>query len=433
MTDPTAIGPPVWQGPRLKRRRPDIDWSDPFSRLALCHFGSVSGEALLALSLAGSLFFKVDPANGREKVLLGLVLTMAPFALVGPFIGPLIDKVPGGHRVVIILTLGLRAVIAVAMAVAAADNSLVLFPEAFLMLVLGKTYQVAKAAEVPAAVEGDAELVEANSKLQLRSGISTLVAGLPGAVLLLAGPEWVLGLAAMVFTASTVSAFGLARGSAGAATAGGALAAPTESERAVLAARELRSAAVMTAATSMAILRAMVGLVTFALAFELRGGSDRAHAPPTWYFGAVIGASIVGGLVGASMAPPLRKALAEEKILLGSTSLAAAVGLVVLLLDGLPRDLLLAIGIAIASTVGKQAFDALVQRDAPDEDRGRLFARFESRFQVVWVVGALVPTAIHLPVAVGAAMVLVAGVVATTLFATGMRQTVVVIDEVPEG
>ena len=65
VTDPTTIGSPVWQGRRPRSRRADIDWSDPFSRLALCHVGSVSGEALLAISLAGSLFFKVDPASGR--------------------------------------------------------------------------------------------------------------------------------------------------------------------------------------------------------------------------------------------------------------------------------------------------------------------------------------------------------------------------------
>ncbi len=62
----------------------------------------MAGDALLAMSLAGSLFFKVDPAAGREKVLLGLLLTMAPFAVVGPLIGPLLDRFRGGHRAVIV-------------------------------------------------------------------------------------------------------------------------------------------------------------------------------------------------------------------------------------------------------------------------------------------------------------------------------------------
>jgi hypothetical protein len=40
-------------------------------------------------------------------------------------------------------------------------------------------------------------------------------------------------------------------------------------------------------------------------------------------------------------------------------------------------------------------FDSLVQRDAPDAARGRAFARFETRFQLVWVVGAVVAVAYH--------------------------------------
>ena len=47
--------------------------------------------------------------------------------------------------------------------------------------------------------------------------------------------------------------------------------------------------------------------------------------------------------------------------------------------------------VAIVSTCGKLAFDSLVQRDAPDANRGRSFARFEVRFQMAWVIGAMIP------------------------------------------
>ena len=66
MTD-HALAPPEEAQPgvvrRLARR---VDWDDPFARLALTHALGMSGEALLALSLAGSLFFKTDPAQGRQ-------------------------------------------------------------------------------------------------------------------------------------------------------------------------------------------------------------------------------------------------------------------------------------------------------------------------------------------------------------------------------
>ena len=86
-------------------------------------------------------------------------------------------------------------------------DSLLLFPEAFAVLVLGKAYAVARSALVPTVVRNDAELVEANSKLQLLSGL----AAPPPA--LLAAPAYadrrsqgVLALAVVVYAVGTVAA-----------------------------------------------------------------------------------------------------------------------------------------------------------------------------------------------------------------------------------
>ena len=60
------------------------------------------------------------------------------------------------------------------------------------------------------------------------------------------------------------------------------------------------------------------------------------------------------------------------------------------------------------------AFDSLVQRDAPDANRGRSFARFELRFQIVWVVGAVIPVLITIPLTVG--FLVIAAVAGFALF-----------------
>ena len=102
-----------------------------------------------------------------------------------------------------------------------------------------------------------------------------------------------------------------------------------------------------------------------------------------------------------------------------------SVGLVVLtglwgaMFDGLIALTGLALGVAVAASSGKQAFDAIVQRDAPEADRGRLFARFEARFQVAWVIGALVPVAIELSISTGAAVVAVLAGIAIVGAVTG--------------
>ena len=50
--------------------------------------------------------------------------------------------------------------------------------------------------------------------------------------------------------------------------------------------------------------------------------------------------------------------------------------------------------VAIGAGAGRIAFDSLLQRDGPEHLRGRAFARFETRFQLAWVAGALVPVAL---------------------------------------
>ena len=75
---------------------------------------------------------------------------------------------------------------------------------------------------------------------------------------------------------------------------------------------------------------------------------------------------------------------------------------------------MLAVAVAAAATAGKQAFDAIVQRDAPDAHRGNSFARFEARFQVIWVIGAFLPVIVPIPARLG--FLVVAGVAGFALF-----------------
>ncbi len=87
----------------------------PFARLARVQLVSAAGDALFTIALAGSLFFNLDPDAARPKVALYLILTIAPFAIVGPLIGPLIDRLRGGRRAMVIDSGMGRAVLAVLM------------------------------------------------------------------------------------------------------------------------------------------------------------------------------------------------------------------------------------------------------------------------------------------------------------------------------
>ena len=51
---------------------------------------------------------------------------------------------------------------------------------------------------------------------------------------------------------------------------------------------------------------------------------------------------------------------------------------------------LAAFTIGIGAAAGRLGFDSLLQRDGPDAVRGRAFAKFETRFQLVWVIGGII-------------------------------------------
>lgn len=373
-----------------------------FTRLARTHLLSVAADASLATALAGSLFFTLPNDEARGKVLLYLLLTMAPFSLLSPLIGPMLDRIRGGRRLIIIVAGALRTLLCVLMITDI--KSLWFFPEAFGVLVCQKGYSVAKSALVPTTVGGDDELLQANSKLALLSGIGSLVGGGPGALALkLGGAQWSLAIAGVIYVATTVLAFSI-RGEKVAAVS------TSKEER-----LELHCPTVLLGASGMALLRAIVGFLTLFLAFAFHKAGV-----PLWQFGLVGAASISGSFLGALIAPLFRKVLKEESILISSlvavtiTAFASAV-----LLQRLAAATALAFVVGICAAAGKLAFDSIVQRDAPDANRGRSFARFETRFQVLWVIGALVAIA-PMPMKVGyVAVLLVAGFAAVS-YVVGM-------------
>jgi hypothetical protein len=345
----------------------------PFARLARVHVLSAGGDALIALALAGSLFFNLEPDAARPRVALYLLLTIAPFAIVGPLIGPLVDRARGGRRTMVMVTAIGRLVVAVLMM--RHLDSLLLFPEAFAAMVLGKTYHVSKSAIVPGLVHADTELVKANSRLVLLSGVGGGLAILPGILLgLLGGPNWTLALAAVLFGVMLPVATKLPKATVATEPA-------DAQER-----QELRGAGIVLAASAMAVLRGMVGFVMFLIAFWLR----ESGAATIW-FGLMFVASSIGALIGAVSAPFARRLVREEHLLGGGLALTALVSLVVAVSPDRATVSLVVGTVGLASSLGKLSFDAIVQRDAPAANRGRSFARFESRFQLFWVLGALVP------------------------------------------
>ena len=400
-TSPSGRRP---RGPAPAARDPRRPWApSPFNRLARTHAASVSGDALFAIGLAGSVFFSLDFTSARWRVALYLLLTIAPFAIAAPLIGPAIDRIKGGRRWIIVGSMLLRTVLA--FFVVRHMDSLLFYPEAFGMLIMQKIYSISKSAVIPSTVHSDEELVHANSKLTTLSSIAVVIAAIPGGILYaVGGGQATVALGAVVFANGTILALQLPPTTVAAEPEG-------EAER-----EELRSAGITHASTAMSLIRGMVGFLSFMLAFDFKNAGA-----PLWQLGFVAATAQLGFFSGSLIVPRLRKVTSEERILVTSLFVISMAGVITAFIGGLAGAALLSMMLGITSCSAKQAFDSIVQRDAPDANRGRTFAKFETRFQLIWVIGALLPIVLPIPASLGFGLIAITASIAVALYLVGLR------------
>ncbi len=390
----------VYRGGRRPGQMP-VQSQSPFRRLARTHALMAMGDAAMYGALAGSVLFSLSPDAQRDRVLLYLLVSVAPFAVVAPAIGPTVDRIPGGRRMVMQITSVVRAVVYVMMAFHV--NDVFLYPLIFGAMVMQKTYAVSKSALVPSVVKSEAELVEANSKLSLISGVVGALAIGPLVGIGKLSASVALFVGAAIFVMATFFAHQLPRDVVAAAP-------PRREER-----RELRSAGIFLATGAMALIRATIGFLTFHLFFWLREEYGLVQ------FGLAAGASTVGSMLGNLIAPALRRAVREEVMLTVALGVIAFAGVGAATTGGLGTAILLAFVVNFSSAIGRLAFDAIVQRDAPDANQGRAFARFETRFQLAWVLGCLPSVFFTLPGEIGFLVVGLIGAFASASYLLGWR------------
>jgi len=177
----------------------------------LIEMTAVSGvaDAFVTVALAGSIFFSTSPDQARGKVVLFLIITMAPFAVLAPFLGPALDRIQQGRRFVLAGTMLTRGLLCYAMAANVA-NSVSLLPAAFGILVLQKAGGVVKASVTPRLLPAETTLVRANARAGLISiAASTAAAGIAAGVQFAGGAAWTLRVALLIYVAAMVLALRL--------------------------------------------------------------------------------------------------------------------------------------------------------------------------------------------------------------------------------
>jgi hypothetical protein len=163
---------------------------------------SGAGDAFVAVSLAGTIFFSTSVDQARGRVVLFLLVTMAPFAVLAPFIGPALDRMQQGRKFLLAGTLLARGLLCWGMS-AAISSPVTLLPAAFGVLVLQKSYGVIRAAVTPRLLPAEITLVTANARSQLFTLAASILGGsLAAGIQAVAGAAWVLRAGTLIYLAA---------------------------------------------------------------------------------------------------------------------------------------------------------------------------------------------------------------------------------------
>ena len=412
-----------------------------------------AGDAMLAVALAGSLFFGLPVDEARGRVALYLLITVAPFAIVAPVVGPALDRLRSARRFAIGATMLARGLLCWGMAGAVLHNdSVTLLPAAFAVLVLSKAFGISRSAVTPRVLPGEITLVTANARGTLAGLVGAAVGGgLAAGVYALSGPDWALRVTTVVFCAGMFLAIRMpkhvdapepvtepeappepASNGAPADQEGGTrpytqpLGTP-EPDPGGRTGRARRWRTLVTvgpvvgeAVEANAAIRVFSGFMVLFCAFQLRattfdGVSQRLA------LGILAVAAGAGGLVGTSLGAAL-KARAPHVIVLGTLAAAAVSAALGAALFGLVMVGVAAFVAAFAQSLGKLGMDAIVQREIGEEVRSSTFAVSETLHQLAWVIGGLAGLALSLTGNGTLAFALVGAVLVASLVALLVRR-----------
>jgi len=436
-----------------------------------------AGDAFVTIALAGTLFFSTSLDQARGRIALTLLITMAPFAVLAPVIGPMLDRARQGRRYLLAGTLMARGLLCWGMVDAVLHNDVVeLLPAAFGVLVLQKAYAVTRASVTPRLLPREITLVTANSRTGMASLIASTVAGLTALGIEFAaggganGAAWVLRVGTLVYIAATALSFRVPdhvdafdrkpegndaeaatvpnpgpaaaaghaapgsgaqgpgpRGPGGAVPGGAAAgrAAPDgrarPSPRPGL--RTLRHVGpvVAEAMRANATLRAFSGFTVFFLAFLLRtvhfhGVNDKVA------LGGLLAAATLGGFAGTALGSALR-ARKPYVIMFGVLGASTLVTALCAMFFGLAAALAVALVAAFGQVLAKLALDSTVQQEIGEDIRSSAFAASETLHQLAWVCGGLAGVALSLTNSGVAGMIVAAvGLGLSLLFLLSQRR-----------
>lgn len=399
---------------------------------------SMGGDALVTVYLAATLFFAAPGEQQRSNVVLYLLVTVAPFAVIAPIIGPFLDRIDRGRRAALAATFGLRAVLCYLLAVHT-DSTVLLYICALLCLVFSRAYSVLKAAVVPRVRPEGMQLVKANSRMNVFGMVGAGVLGAIGAGIIkvfnalepveqgtrpgeVAAPT--LGFTieliacALVFLAGAWVSMRLPQHvdtdeGEGKVSMSGRGAGDRGEKPSPAGVKINLGTHVVTALRSSAVQKFLGGFLSFFMVFYIQSTMRGFGALAT--LGVLGAAAGVGSLIGTSIGTRFADH-SPDNLVLTATGIAVGCCILAAITPGVAISIAVALIAAVSSALGKIALDAIIQREIPDEFRSSAFSRSETVLQLSWVAGGTL--GIVLPTSAGTLWVgwTVATVILTVAF-----------------
>ena len=404
-------------------------------------------DSAMAVALANTLFFAAATGESKSKVALYLLITIAPFAVIAPLIGPALDRLQHGRRVALALSFALRTVLAVVLIMnydgaTGGYPSMVLYPCALAMMVFSKSFSVLRSAVTPRVMPPTIDLVRVNSRLTVFGLLGGTIAGgaiaggvefvgthllkLPGALFVvvavtIAGaflsmriPRWV------EVTAGEVPATLSYRRDSGQPRRWGHLPRvgdwPEEVKKVGGTLRQPLGRNIITSLWGNCTIKVMVGFLFLYPAFVAK-----AHQANGWVqlgmLGMIGAAAAIGNFAGNFTCARLQ--LGRPAVLVVRCTVAVCAVAVAASVAGT----LIAAAIATlvtsgSSAIAKASLDASLQHDLPEESRASGFGRSESTLQLAWVLGGAVGVLVYTELWVGFTAV-------SAILILGLAQTLV--------
>ena len=380
-------------------------------------------DSAMAVALANTLFFAAATGESKGRVALYLLITIAPFAVIAPLIGPALDRIQHGRRAALAASFLLRTALAVVLIMnydgaTGGYPSWVLYPCALGMMVLSKSFTVLRSAVTPRVMPPTIDLVRMNSRLTMfgliggtivgggvAAGIeyafSTLF-GLPGALFVvvfvtIAGaslamriPRWVEVTEGEIPTTLSYH---------GGTESGDWSWLDEEPTEVIESPRQPLGRNIITALWGNCTIKAMVGFLFLYPAFVAKS-QDASGWVQLGILGMIGLAAGIGNFAGNFAAA--RSQLGRPSVLVVRAAIAVTTAALAAAVAG---NLIAAAAAALvtsgASAIAKASLDASLQDDLPEESRASAFGRSESALQLAWVLGGALGVLVYTELWVG--------------------------------